>query len=203
MITLCLVSLFVTAVSSTRPYLVHRTSDEYVFKVHKSLGQLKARISETKTLHVYDDSVFRQFSRKWSLPDDADSRRATQHSEYHWFIIRVPRKKNPVLTGGEFERGSRIQLPAEHICVTFDGSHPRCGESRCEVGEHIDSFVVSEDEVTVRMIGCKSQYNQVQEAVFHSFDTDIEIEDLPEDPHKEDNDGVGWYDVRLGKERYY
>ena len=204
MFKLCLVSLFVTAVSSTPPYSVHRTSDEYVFKVHKSLGRLKARISESKTLHVYDESVFRQFSRKWSLPDDTDFRRATTTMEPPWFTVRIPRIKFPDFNGGEVERGTRVELPAEHICVTFDGSHPKCGQhNKCKVGEHVDSFVVTEDEVTVRMIGCKSQYQWIREAVFRSFDKDVEIEDLPGDPHKEDTDGVGWYDVLLGKERYY
>lgn len=189
---------------STRPYSVHRTSDEYIIQVHKSLGRLKARISDENTLHVYDQSALNRFSRKWTLPDDIDISKATQYTENLWFIVRLPRIRPPALVGGEYERGTRIDLPSEHICVTFDGSHPKCGkEQQCAVGEHIDSFTVDEDEITVRMVYCKMKARKVQEAIFYSYDSDVEIEDLPSDPHQDSLEGSGWYDIRLGKIRPY
>ena len=188
----------------TRLYSVHRTTDEYIIQVHKSLGRLKARMNDENTLHIFDQSPLHQFSRKWSLPEDVDTSKAMQYSENVWFVVRVPRVKTPELVGGEYERGTRIDLPSEYVCVTFDGSHPKCGsDHQCDIGERLGFFLVSDDEMTVHMVDCTLKEHKVQEAIFHSYDTDIQVEDLPDDPHKEDTEGVGWYDVRLKKVRYY
>ena len=93
-------------------YIVHQ---EY-YSSAQIISRLKARISDENTLHVYDQSALNRFSRKWTLPDDIDISKATQYTENLWFMVRLPRIRPPALVGGEYERGTRIDLPSEHIC---------------------------------------------------------------------------------------
>jgi len=187
--------LLVTFLSTVaaKSYNAYRTDDAYYFNVG-GYG-LKATLDDHRRLKIYGP----RFSRIWSLPTDADTKHARTFRNGNVFQVVVPRFKTPNLTGGEVPRGTTINFTTDHVCATFDGSEPECGHP-CEHGKILKDFVISEDEVIVKLRTCKADVS-VETAIFHAFDTDIEVEDSFE--HAPEVIGEhGWFD-RHGDERPY
>lgn len=117
------------------------------------------------------------------------------------FQIVVPRHQSPKLLGGVFQRGSTIKFDIDNVCATFDKSIPECGNP-CLHGQLLQDFVLEKDEVVVKLRSCLFE-SPVSEAVFHSLDQEITIEEEVEEAKPVlENSGSGWFD-RHGIEREY
>jgi len=192
---MCLLLLILLVVRSTAKHLynVYRTEEAYYFNVD-GYG-LHATIDNQKYLLINSPT----FSRKWALPSDSHSEKARTFRKHGTFQVVVPRHKTHKLQGGEVPRGTTVQFGADHVCATFDGTTPECGNP-CKQGQLLQNFIVTKDEVIVKLRSCNAQ-STVSQAIFHSFDPDITIEDevytVPEVVGR-----YGWFD-RYGIEQEY
>jgi len=189
--------LFIPLVAAR--YKVYKTGKAYYFNIEGH--SMRATINNKRYLVVNSPT----FSRKWALPSDSDSDNARTMRENGVFQIVIPRYKSPTLSGGHFKRGSIIKIDFDDVCATFDGSIPECGKP-CKHGQLLEDFVVEKDEVIVKLRSCMFD-SPVSEAIFHSFDYEIAIEDDTEEDIEKgelrvDNSGAGWFD-RHGIERDY
>lgn len=180
----------------TASYKVYKTEKAYYFNI-EGYG-IRANINNKKYLVVNSPT----FSRKWALPTDSDSDNARTMRENGVFQIVVPRHQSPKLLGGGFQRGSTIKFDVDNVCATFDGSIPECGHP-CFHGQLLQDFVLEKDEVVVKLRSCLFD-SAVSEAVFHSLDHEIVIEEEVEEEISPilENSGSGWFD-RHGIEREY
>jgi len=180
--------------ADAKSYRAYATDDAYHFNVN-GYG-LRAQLYNGNRLGIRGP----RFSRIWDLPLDANTKLAKTFRKGPVFQVFVPRIKPPKLEGGEVPRGTTVHFAADHVCATFDGSEPVCGDP-CEHGTLLKDFVVSEDEVILKIKTCQTSH-EPETVIFHAFDADITtIEEGYEYPPEVIGEH-GWFD-RHGNERPY
>ena len=143
------------------------------------------------------------FYRKWSLPNDANIKKATSLRKNGLLQITIPKKSfYTKIEGGEVPRGTVVKFEADHVCATFDNSEPICLLSGCKNGIQLRDFTIQADDVVLKMKNCHSQNSISQTFFYHSFDTDIFVEDEDFSWPENQKGKHGWFD-RHGKERDY
>ena len=181
--------------ASAKNYNAYVTPNSYHFDV---LGYgYRAHIDEERHLTIRSP----YFYRKWALPSDAHIENANVFNEGGLFKVVVPRIKTPTLRGGEVPRGTTVRFKADHVCATFDGTEPICGNP-CKNGKNLSNFIVSEDEVIVKLRTCKADVPP-KTTIYDSFDPDVQVQEIQDDvPDRQEYSGGGWID-RHGNERPY
>lgn len=177
-------------------YNAYVTPNSYHFNV---LGYgYRAHVDEKRHLTIRSP----WFHRKWALPLDANIENVNAFHEGGLFKVIVPRIETPNLSGGEVPRGTIVRLKADHVCATFDGTEPICGNP-CKNGKNLSNFIVSEDEVIIKLRTCKANVAP-KTAIYHAFDPDVEIQEVYDNiPEITDSyNARGWLD-RHGNERPY
>lgn len=191
---LLLLSLLASA--AAKNYNAYVTLNSYHFDV---LGYgYRAHIDEERHLTIRSP----YFHRKWALPLDASVENANVFNDGGIFKVVVPRIKTPSLAGGEVPRGTTVRFKADHVCATFDGTEPICGNP-CKNGKNLNNFIVSEDEVIVKLRTCKAAVPP-KTTIYHAFDPDVQVQEVQDDvlETKDSFVGRGWLD-RHGNERPY
>lgn len=180
--------------SAAVQYNAYAADDAYHFNV---VGYgLRAKIDHQNRLKIYGP----RFSRVWSLPHDANIKTARTFRKGNVFRVSVPRITVPKPEGGEVPRGTTIHFAADHVCATFDGSEPVCGKP-CQHGQLLKDFVVSEDEVILKLRTCQANLPS-ETVIYHAFDPDIIMSEESYNYPDEIVGKHGWFD-RHGNERPY
>lgn len=186
--------LLQSSTTAAKSYDAYATDDAYHFDVF-GYG-LKAQIYKGRRLGIRGP----RFSRIWDLPDDANAKLARTFKKGNVFQVFIPKFKPRKLQGGEVPRGTTVHFAASHVCATFDGSEPVCG-TPCKHGNLLKDFVVSEDEVVLKLKTCQLN-NQPETVIYHAYDTDITNTEEDYEYPPEIIGKHGWFD-RHGNERSY